>query len=74
MFLDLAATSSPLIFASFAFQCFLNYLDKLYTCKGDDRFFLSMFIFNRLNRAAIFSAQKGKTIYDCHLLECVICT
>jgi len=39
MFLDLAATSSSLIFASFAFQCFLNYLDKLYTCKGDDRFF-----------------------------------
>jgi len=34
--LDLAAASSSLIFASFAFCAFWNHLDKLYTCKSHD--------------------------------------
>ena len=79
MFHDLAATSPSLIFAPFDILRFLEPLsstlvkDKLYTCNGGDpSFFCPRLFINKLNRAAIFSSQKGRTIYDCHLFECII--
>jgi len=32
-----------------------------------------MFI-DKLNKAATYSSQEGRTTYDYHLLECIICT
>jgi len=50
-------------------------LDKLYTNEGDDPpFFYPFLLINKLNRAAIFLSQEGRTTYDCHLLECIIYT
>jgi len=41
---------------------------------GRSLFFYPCSFINKLNRAAIFSTQKVRTIYDCHLLECHIYT
>jgi len=74
MFLDFAVTYSSLIFASFAFQCFFRTTWISSTLvKGTIPFFLSMFIY-KLNRATIFSAEKGRVVYDYHSLECIIYT
>ena len=34
--------------------------------------FCTCLFINKLNKAATFSSQKGRTTYDCHLLECII--
>jgi len=36
----------------------------------DSPFFCSRLYINKLNRAAIFSSQKRKTIFDYHLWQC----
>jgi len=44
----------------------------MHSKKGEDSFFYRFLFVNKLKRAAIFSSQKGSTIYDCHLLECIL--
>jgi len=61
MFLDLAATSSSLIVDSFAFLRFLDHLDKLYICKGDDPF-SSVHVYLLISSTALpyFHRKKGE--------------
>ena len=74
MFLDLAATSSSLIFLF----CFLVFFRTTWISstlvKGMIPFFCPCLFIDKLNRAVIFSSQKGSAIYDCHLLEYSIYT
>jgi len=75
MFLDLVELLPFSFLLLLLFYVFQNHLDKLYTCEGDDppSFCLCLFL-KKLSKAAIFSSQKERTIYDCHLLECDIYT
>jgi len=50
-----------------AFDVFQNHLDKLTLVVGLSPFFCPYLFINKLNKADIFSAQNGRTIYDCHL-------
>jgi len=68
MFLDLAATSSSLIS-----PLFKNHLDKLHACKEDDALFsVHVYLLISTTELPYFQRKKERTIYDCHLLECII--
>jgi len=70
MFLDLVATSSSLIFASCFYTSFRTTWISSTSIKMTIPFCPWVFI-NKLNKVATFSSQKGRTAYDCHLLECM---